>query len=92
MARQPFGGLGRLIFRGFTITLSIGTPHSIGLLWTRDQLVAETSTWQHTRRTSMPSAGFEPAILVSERPHTHTLDGTATGIGTVSLHTVFTDI
>jgi hypothetical protein len=24
------------------------TPHSVGLLWTRDQLVAETSTWQHT--------------------------------------------
>jgi hypothetical protein len=31
MARQPLGGLGRLIFRG-------------GLLWTRDQLVAETYT------------------------------------------------
>jgi hypothetical protein len=38
MARQPLGGLGRLIIRGFTIT------HSVGLLWTSDQLVAETST------------------------------------------------
>jgi hypothetical protein len=36
MARQPLGGLGRLIFRGFTITL-IDTLHSVGLLWTRDQ-------------------------------------------------------
>jgi hypothetical protein len=51
MARQPLGGLGRLIFLGFTITHFLDTPHSIGLLWTRDQLVAETSTWQHTTLT-----------------------------------------
>jgi hypothetical protein len=44
MARQPLGGLGRLIFRGFTITHFLDTSHSVGLLWTRDQLVAETST------------------------------------------------
>jgi len=24
------------------------TPHSVGTLWTRDVLVAETCTWQHT--------------------------------------------
>jgi len=24
-----------------------GTPFSVGILWTSDQLVAETSTWQH---------------------------------------------
>jgi hypothetical protein len=28
------------------------TPHSVGLLWTREQLVAETSTWQHTTVTT----------------------------------------
>jgi hypothetical protein len=44
MARQPLGGLGRLIFRGFTITHFLDTLHSVGFLWTRDQLVAETST------------------------------------------------
>jgi hypothetical protein len=27
------------------------TSHSVGLLWTSDQLVAETSTWQHTTLT-----------------------------------------
>jgi hypothetical protein len=32
MARQPLGGLGRLIFRGFTITHFLDTPHSVGLL------------------------------------------------------------
>jgi hypothetical protein len=29
----------------------------------------------------MPSVGFEPTILVSERPQTHALDRTVTGIG-----------
>jgi len=29
-------------------TLHDHTPHSVGLLWTRDQLVAKTSTWQRT--------------------------------------------
>jgi hypothetical protein len=43
MIRQPLGGLGRLIFRGFTITL-LGTPQSVGLLWTSDHPVTETST------------------------------------------------
>jgi hypothetical protein len=52
MARQPLGGLGRLIFRGFTITHFLDTPHSVGLLWTRVQLVAETSTWQNTTLTT----------------------------------------
>ena len=32
--------------RGFYITHD--TSQSVGLLWTSDQLVAETSTWQHT--------------------------------------------
>jgi len=33
--------------------------HSIGLLWTSDQLVAGTSTWQHTthKRTDIPAPG-----------------------------------
>ena len=40
---SPLGGLGCLIFRGFTIT-RLDIPHSVRLLWTRDQSVAETST------------------------------------------------
>ena len=39
------------------------TPHSVGFLWTSDQLVAETSTWQHNtskRQTSMPPAAWKP--------------------------------
>ena len=36
----------------------------------------------HTRLTSMPQAGFEPAVPASEQPQTHALDRAATGIGT----------
>jgi hypothetical protein len=44
---------------------------SVGLFWTSDQLVAETSTWQrktHNSQTSMYSVGFEPTIAAGERP------------------------
>jgi hypothetical protein len=34
------------------------------------------------RQTSMPSAGFEPAIPAGERPQAHALDGAATRIDT----------
>jgi len=37
--------------RGFWITHNNATQ-SVGLLWTSDQLVAETSTWQHTTLTT----------------------------------------
>jgi hypothetical protein len=115
---------------------TLDTPPSVGLLWTSDQPVAETSTWQHTKlttdrhpclrpdfffvlipgfsplihlycwspfcpachsmfhaivhtsntkQTSMPPVGFEPTIPASERPQTHALDRTATGIDSVWL-------
>ena len=60
------------------------TPHSVGLLWTSDHPVAETSTWQHSthnRQTSMPPAEFEPAISASEWPQTYALDRAVAGIG-----------
>ena len=37
-------------FWGFLITHN-DAPQSVGLLWTSDQLVAKTSTWQHTTLT-----------------------------------------
>jgi hypothetical protein len=43
MARQPLGGLGRLIVKA-SRSHFLDTPHSVGLLWTSDQTVAETST------------------------------------------------
>jgi hypothetical protein len=43
LALQPSAGYGLLVSRGFLITHN-DAPQSVGLLWTSDQLVAETST------------------------------------------------
>jgi hypothetical protein len=60
------------------------TPQSVGLLWTSDQPIAETSTWQptqHLQQTNThPPARFEPPIQVGDRRQTHALDLSATGI------------
>jgi hypothetical protein len=57
MARQPLGGLGRIIFRGFTITLfrhtTLGrTPLDEGPAPRRDLCLTTHNT--HNRQTSMP--------------------------------------
>jgi hypothetical protein len=49
IAQQPSVGQGLLITEASRS--HSGTPHSIGLLWTNDQPVAETSTWQQTTLT-----------------------------------------
>ena len=58
---------------GFWITHN-DAPQSVGLLWASDQLVAETSTWQHTTLTT-------DSISAGERPQTYALDREATGTG-----------
>ena len=50
LARQPPVGQGLLIFE-ISITHN-DAPHSVGLLWTSDRLLAEISTWQHTTLTT----------------------------------------
>jgi len=69
-------------------------PHSVELLWTSDQLVAETSTWQHitlkTGRHLSPPAGFEPTISTGERPQTYALDRAATGADCLPSRIYFT--
>jgi hypothetical protein len=55
------------------------TPLDEGPARRRDVYMTTHNT--HKRQTSMPPAVFEPTILVSERPQTHFLDRTATGIG-----------
>ena len=61
------------------------TPQSVELLWTSDQLVAQTSTWQHTTIIRIghpcPRRDSNPTIQADERPQTHVLDSVATGIG-----------
>jgi hypothetical protein len=51
LALQPSAGYGLLVSRGFVITQN-EAPQSVRLLWMSDQLVAETSTWQHTTHTT----------------------------------------
>ena len=74
-------------YRGFTITLRHttlgGTPLEEWSARRRDLYLTEHNT--HNRQTSMPPAGFEPAIQVSKRPQTHHM---ATGIDC----TFYTDI
>ena len=77
---QPSSGLLPPRLRGFLITHN-DAPQSVGILWTNDQSVAETSTWQHTTlttQTSMPWVGSEPTISAGERPKTYALDRAAT--------------
>jgi hypothetical protein len=67
-----------------TQTLYKRQTSMVGLLWTRDRPVAETSTWQNkhcTRQTSMPLVGIEPTIPTSAWPQTHALGRATTGIG-----------
>ena len=59
------------------------TSSSVELLWTSNQPVAETTTWQHTTLTTNVHApvGFEPTISAGQRPQTYALDRAANGIG-----------
>jgi hypothetical protein len=77
VALQPKSGLGRLFVEVSRSYIDTHT-HPVGLLWTSDQLFAEAATYttnnKHKRRTSMLSAGFEPAIPAVGRrliPHGH---------------------
>ena len=58
----------------------LDTPHSVGLIWTRDQPEAKTSLKkQHSQETNvLRPEGFEPAIPASQRPQTHALDSATT--------------
>ena len=60
------------------------TPHSVRLLWTSDQPVAETPTWQkHSQQTDIFQWDFKTKFQKSELPQTHALERVATAIGTV---------
>jgi hypothetical protein len=45
----------------------------------------------HKRQTSMSLAGFEPTIAAGERPQTHALDSSASGIGNKTHYTDIND-
>jgi hypothetical protein len=77
-----------------SLSHSTTLTHSVGLLWTCNQPVAETSTWQHTTlavdRHSCLRAGFESATPGIEPQQTHALERAATRVGTCSYpHKIF---
>jgi hypothetical protein len=82
MTQQSLVGQGLLIVG--TSRSHSETPQSVGLLFTSDQPVAETSLPVNTEitrdRFSIPTK-FEPAIPTSERQQIHALDRAAYGIG-----------
>ena len=59
--------------------------HTLGILWTSDQLVADVATCtthkKHKRRASMSSSRFEPPIPAITPPQTYSLGQTDTGLG-----------
>ena len=63
----------------------LDTPPSVRLLWTSDLLVQrplpDFTHNTHKRQISTATAGFEPAIPVSEPLQAHDLDHAASGIG-----------
>jgi hypothetical protein len=63
-------------------------PQSVALLWTSDQIFAETlyltTHNTHNRQTSVPPVGFEPSTPAGDRLQT-ALDRATTGIGTRTL-------
>jgi hypothetical protein len=80
MARQPLVGQGLLIIKASQSHLDLG------LLWTSDQPVAETSTWQHkhSQETDIHApSGIQTHNPRSERPQTHASDRVATWIGSL---------
>jgi hypothetical protein len=84
VVQQPKSGPGCLIAdvpRSHTIRHTLGKT-----VWTSDQLVAEAATYTTCKKqTSIPSAGFEPAIPAVRRLQTYASDCTAAriGLGTV---------
>jgi hypothetical protein len=83
MEQQPNAGLGRVAVQ-FSTSYTTGQTQPLGLLHMSDQPVSETTTYtthnKHNRRTSIPSAWFEPAIPANKQFQTYFLERTATGI------------
>jgi len=78
-----------LVYRSHTIRHTHKHTHLVGLVSASDQFVAEAANYtarnKQKRRTSMPSAEFEPATPGFQKLQTYVLARTANGIGTLTL-------
>ena len=83
MARQPPVGQDHFIIEHSR--LQSDSPQSVGLLWTSDQLVAETSTWRHTTLTRNRHPDIrrdsDPQFQQASGRRPTTLDRATAGIG-----------
>jgi len=80
------------LFRFLYQTQTHTHTHPVGLLWTGDQLVAETSTWKHTTNSTENIHAFS-GIQNHNPSNQETLDRAATGIGRggkVAFHSSYT--
>jgi hypothetical protein len=66
LAPQPSAGYGLLVYEVFVITHNDAT-HSVVLLWTSDQIVPDTSTWQHTTHTPQTNIPATAGIRTHDR-------------------------
>jgi hypothetical protein len=87
-------GATALVGQDFDIEASrshLDTAHSVGLLWTSDQPVTGTSTFEHkhSQETDIhPSSGIRTRNPASERPQHHGLDRAATGDRQIIIYTL----
>jgi hypothetical protein len=79
VTQKPKSGLGRIILQVST-SQQLHKPHTDEWSARRRDLYLTTYNSRRNRHPCRP-AGFETAIPTSERPQTHALDRTATGIG-----------
>jgi hypothetical protein len=84
--QKPNSGTGRLVFEA-SRSHTVKRTSPVGLLWTSGQLVANAAAYttykKFTRRTSIPSAGFETTIQAVKRLQTYALNHMVSGIGSV---------
>jgi hypothetical protein len=85
---SPPPGFFFLPFRGFSPLIHFCTVLYPFVLHVTFYVPCYRPYTTNTTQTSMPPAGFKPTIPVSERPQTHALDRTATGIGFFDPRTV----
>jgi hypothetical protein len=88
VTQQPKSILDRLIVEVYR-SHTIRQTHPVGLLWASVQFVAESATYtthnRQKRRTSMPSAVFEPAIPAAVPARKRITRRTATILGLLFL-------
>ena len=81
MVQHSRVGQGLLIVEDSRLHL-LDTPHSVGLLWTNDQITATLTSYRHP----CPPAEFRSTILASVRPQTPALEEGSLGAAHINMY------